>query len=93
MKTPPLPILIAIALLLASGRIMLALEASESNVFLPLGIAGLGCLTLASERWRHIADTAEPTAPVHAHEGAAVQQPEASTGVGSERALSESRAA
>jgi hypothetical protein len=93
MKTPPLPILIAIALLLVSGRIMLALEASESSVLLPLGIAGLGCLTLASERWSHAGDSVEPTAPMPAHHGSTATQAEPPDGVGPERTLGESRAA
>jgi len=71
MKAPPLPILAAITIVLVGAFGVAALEAASLPLLLPVGMAGLGTLTLASERWRHPVDDSDGAAPGGAHEGSA----------------------
>jgi hypothetical protein len=77
MKIHPRPIWIAIPMALVLTLLAIVFEISDAPVLLPLGITGLGSLTLASERWSNLADSADSVEPVRSYESTPTQGPEA----------------
>lgn len=69
MKTPTIFVLIAIPTALLAIAFAFVVDASDSPVLLRVGIAGLGALTLVSERWHSTAEASEAAVPLPTSEG------------------------